>query len=159
MNKRSKQTAIFIALASMISLALITPAFAEWDDQYADIQHKHAGKQDFMKELNLSPEQKSQITKQQDMNKEKVSELRDKMRAKRLELKQELEKPTVDTNKINAIIADIKTLMGEQLDFRVNNILAMKQILTPEQFKKLQDMKEGKHKKGKTKEKEESKNK
>ena len=79
------------------------------------------------------------------------------MRAKRLELKQELEKPAVDTNKINTLIADIKTLMGEQLDFRVNNILAMKQILTPEQFKKLQDMKEGKYKEGKKKEKREQK--
>ena len=159
MNMKSRLTAVFIALASMVSLAVITPAFAEGNDQYAETQHKHAGKQDFMKKLNLSPEQESQITKQQDMNKEKGNELRDKMRAKRLELKQELEKPTVDTNKINAIIVDIKTLMGEQLDFRVNNILAMKQILTPEQFKKLQDMKEGKPKKGKTKEKEEYKNK
>ena len=159
MNMKSKPTAVFIALASIISLALITPAFAEWDDQYAEMQHKHAGKQDFMKQLNLSPEQKDQITKQQDMNKEKESALRDKMRAKRLELKQELEKPEVDTNKVNSIIVDVKTLMGEQLDLKVNNILAMKHILTQEQFKKLQDMKEEKHKKGKTKEKKESKNK
>jgi Spy/CpxP family protein refolding chaperone len=74
------------------------------------------------------------------------------MHTRRLELKQELEKSEVDTNKINAIITDIKTLTGEQLDLGVNNILAMKQVLMPRQFKKLQDMKEEKHKKGKTKE-------
>ena len=88
MNTKSKSTAVFIALASVISLALITPAFAGWDGQ-------HEGKQDFLKQLNLSPEQKSQIAKERGMNKEKGNELRDKMRAKRLELKQELEKPTV----------------------------------------------------------------
>ena len=157
MNMKSKSTAVFIALASMVSLALITPAFAELNGQDTETQHKHAEKQDFMQKLNLSPEQKSQITKQQDMNKEKENELRDKMHAKRLELKQELEKSEVDTNKINAIVTDIKTLMGGQLDLRVNSILAMKQILTPEQFKKLQDMKEGKYKEGKKKEKREQK--
>ena len=157
MNMKSKSTAVFIALASIVSLALITPAFAEWNSQNTEMQHKHAGNQDFMKKLNLSPEQKSQITKQQDMNKEKENELRDKMHAKRLELKQELEKSEVDTNKVNAIIVDIKTLTGEQLDLRVNSILAMKQILTPEQFKKLQDMKEEKYKEGKKKEKREQK--
>jgi len=157
MDMRSKPTAVFIALASMISLALIMPAFAEWDSKGIETQHKRAGKQDFMKKLNLSPEQKELITKQQDINKEKGKELRDKMQTKRLELKQELEKSEVDTNKVSAIIAEIKTLTGEQLDLRVNSILAMKQILTPEQFKKLQDTKEGKREKGKTKEKHKNK--
>jgi len=159
MNIKLTPMGIFMALVSIVSFTLIAPAFAEWDGQYAETQHKHAGKQDFMKKLNLSPEQKSQITKQQDMDKEKGKELRDKMQAKRLELKKELERSEVDTNKVNAIITDIKTLTGEQLDLRVNSIMAMKQILTPEQFKKLQDMKEEKHKKGKTKEKEKCKNK
>lgn len=61
------------------------------------------------------------------------------MRAQRIELKKELEKPDTDMNKINAVINEIKNLTGQQLELRVNSILATKQILTPEQFKKLQE--------------------
>ena len=41
------------------------------------------------------------------------------------------------------IIGDIKDLSGEKLFNRVDKIIAMKNILTPEQFEKLQNKMEG----------------
>jgi len=140
MNKKSKHLSAYLAAMAVLSLVLTTSALAAGDNPNQAGQHRGERK-DISKTLNLTPEQKEQIQQQRSMNKQKWAELRDKMREKRLELKGELEKPDTDRNKINAIIAEIKTLTGEQLELRVNNILATKQILTPEQFKKLQERK------------------
>ena len=90
-------------------------------------------------ELGLTPEQKTQLDAQKEAFKAKNQAVRDKLKAKKEELRSELEKPTVDRAKINATIEDIKSLTGEKLNNRVDKILAMKSILTPEQFAKLQD--------------------
>lgn len=131
---------IFVAVvaAVLISLGLSAPVGAEGNNQNAPISEKRA-KKDFLETLNLSVEQKELIKKDRAKSKQNWAELREKLGAKRSELKQELEKPSVDMNKINAIITETKTLTGKMLELRVNNILTMKQILTPEQFKKLQE--------------------
>ena len=90
-------------------------------------------------ELGLTPEQKTQLDAQKEAFKAKNQAVRDKLKAKKEELRNELEHPTVDRSKINATIEDIKSLTGEKLNNRVDKILAMKSILTPEQFTKLQD--------------------
>ena len=140
MNKKSKHLSAYLAAMAILSLALTTSVLAAVDNPNQAAQHKWERK-DISKTLNLTPEQKEQIQQQRSINKQKWAELRDKMRAKRLELKSELGKPDTDMNKINAIINEIKNLTGQQLELRVNSILATKQILTPEQFKKLQERK------------------
>jgi len=127
---------------SAVVLALLvvtTPAFAAGDNPNQAMQRRW--RKDIIKSLDLTAEQKEQIEKQHSINAQSWGKLRDELRTKRRELKQELEKPDIDRNRINAIVAGVKVLMGEQLELRVNNILAIKQILTPEQFKKLQESK------------------
>ncbi len=143
MNINLKRKIVVAAMIALGSLVLTVPLFAESNDSSMEMHHKRKGDKDIMKMLNLSPAQKEQVQNQRSANKQKWSELKEKTRSKRLELKQELEKPEIDKNKINAITADIKTLMGEQIDLRIDDILAMKRILTPEQFKKLQERKSG----------------
>ena len=140
MDTKLKQVFGFTAVVVAISLALTAPALAVGDYPYAAARYRH-GRKDITKTLALTPGQKEQIEKQRSMNMQNWNKLREEFGAKRLELKQELEKTKVDMNRIHAIIAEMKTLQGEQLELRVNNILAMKQILTPEQFRKLQEKK------------------
>jgi len=140
MDKKFKKALVFTFAIVVLSLILTLPGYAAWGNPNQG--PRHGGRGDIMKTLNLAPEQKAQIEKQRSASRQAWSELRDKLRTKRLELKQELEKPNIDRNRINTIIAEIKNLTGEQLELRVNNILAMKQVLTPEQFKKIQERKE-----------------
>ncbi|MDD5730808.1 MAG: periplasmic heavy metal sensor [Candidatus Omnitrophica bacterium] len=144
-NMRFKYGAGLAALVAVIFLAAAASAYANEDNPHKGMRRNYK-MDDVMKTLNLSPEQKEKIQKQREDNKQAWSQLNEKLRAKRLELKQELEKPAVDKNRIDAVIGELKTLTGEQLELRVNTILSMKQILTPEQFQKLQEKKSAEHK-------------
>jgi Spy/CpxP family protein refolding chaperone len=126
-------TIVSSAVACLLALTVST--FAAAPNSADTREHRW----DITKTLNLSPAQKEQLKQQRATDARAWKELWEKLAAKRLELKAELEKPAVDQAKISAIIADTKTLMGEQLQLRVERILAMKKILTPEQFKKLQE--------------------
>ncbi|PIQ89754.1 MAG: hypothetical protein COV72_01520 [Candidatus Omnitrophica bacterium CG11_big_fil_rev_8_21_14_0_20_42_13] len=89
-------------------------------------------------ELGLTPEQEAKLKADREEFKAKNIELTEKLRAKRDELKNELEKAELDTAKVYTIISDIERLTGEKLRNRVNKIISMKSTLTPEQFEKLQ---------------------
>jgi Spy/CpxP family protein refolding chaperone len=145
-NMKSKHLFVSLAAVAALSLALTSCVLAE--NVRENKEQQMWGKKNMGQSLNLTPKQKQQIQQQRSSDKQKIVELKDKMRAKRLELKSELEKPATDMNRINAIINEIKELTGQQLELRVNSILATKQILTPEQFKQLQDRKFNNNKKG-----------
>jgi len=147
-------------IARIISLAVIA-VFLVSGNLYAESQcgapegGRGNGKGDkFQKlaeELNLTPEQKEKLKAQRAEFKEKNKALREKMQAKNKELKNELKNPTVDRAAVNATIEDIKSLTGEKLNSRVDKILSMKDVLTPEQFTKLQEKMQEKYKKMKGK--------
>ena len=107
--------------------------------------------QKLAEELNLTPEQKEKLKAQRIEFKEKNKALRENMRAKNEELRNELKNPTADRASINATIEDIKRLTGEKLNSRVDKILAMKDVLTPEQYAKLQEKMQEKRRKRKNK--------
>ena len=142
MKKIMKNTFIWFSALSIFLLLSTVNSYAQEQNQQGQMRERFNRSEDFTKTLNLTPEQQAQIKQQRGANKEKVMQLRQQLRAKRSELKEELDKPSVDMNKINSIVAETKTLMAEQLDLRVKGILAMKQVLTPEQFKKLHERRE-----------------
>jgi Spy/CpxP family protein refolding chaperone len=109
---------------------------------------------DVFKELKLSPEQQQKIADQRNQEKEQAKELKEKMAATRNRLKQELDQPVPDKAKVYALIAEMKELMGKSLEQKVEQIFSLKEILTPEQLKLLNQKKEGfKLKKGDRREK------
>jgi len=139
MIKIFKQIFVYLLAIPILSLTLLSYAQATDKNAQTPKQHRWEKRGDFIEMLNLTPEQKEQIQKQHSLNRQKWSGLRDSIRAKRLELKQELEKPTIDKGRVDNIVAEIKILMGEQFQQRVDDIISMKQILTPDQFKKLEE--------------------
>ena len=67
-------------------------------------------------------------------------EARNKIRLKELQLRHELEKTEANREAINKITKELKELQGVMLDQRVDSVLKMKQLLTPEQFERLQSL-------------------
>ncbi len=107
------------------------------------------GKLDWLaKELGLKPEQQEQMKQFRAAQEAKNKPLLEQLRAVRKELKLELEKPGVDRDKAYAIAGTINGLQGELLKNRINGILKMKEILTPEQYQKLQEIRERKKPRG-----------
>ena len=87
--------------------------------------------------LGLSEEQKEQLKEQRFNEKYNRMETRNKIRLKELELRHELEKEAVNQETINKIVSELKELQGIAIEQRVDSVLKMRQILTPEQFEKL----------------------
>jgi len=108
------------------------------DKKYPKRDSKECRFEKLSEELGLTPEQQAQLEEQREAFKNKRKVLMEKMRAKNKALKEELEKPKVNRAKVDKGISDIQALTGEKLRSRVDKIIAMKGILTLEQFEKLQ---------------------
>jgi len=149
MKKRMKKQVVMAVVA-----ALVLWAVGAWagegmrcgkDDP---ARFEHAQKMDkIIDELGLSSVQKDEIKKQRADFAAKSKELREKIRSTRSELKNELDKPTADKARLDGLTGDLKTLVGQQIQNRVDSVIAMKQVLTPEQFGKMKNLVE-KRKKG-----------
>jgi Spy/CpxP family protein refolding chaperone len=85
-------------------------------------------------QLNLSPEQKQKLEESKQQHRETARALFEKMKASHEELNQELAKTTLDMKKIKAIQEKIKVIQSEMSDARLESILQIRKILTPEQF-------------------------
>ncbi|MCG8431856.1 MAG: periplasmic heavy metal sensor [Candidatus Omnitrophica bacterium] len=90
-----------------------------------------------IEDLDLSAEQQARIRRQRRRQRALKKELREKGRALRKELRAELEKETTDHAKVNSLSGRIKELMSRGTDARIEGILETKEILSVDQFKKL----------------------
>ncbi|MEI8349292.1 MAG: periplasmic heavy metal sensor [Candidatus Omnitrophota bacterium] len=96
-------------------------------------------KERFFDELNITAQQKEQLKEIMQENRNKAITHREKLRTSRQALKEELEKVNSDTARINTLVAEVKNIEGQLIDERVNHILKIKAVLTPEQFVKFKE--------------------
>ncbi len=115
-------------------------------------EEREARREKFHQQLGLTAEQEAQLTSGRKAHRAKMDELREALQAKRKDLADELAKPDLNTAQVNALKEEIKGLHNQQVDERVNSILAVRNILTPEQFAKFQQFgerfRERRHNKG-----------
>ena len=90
-------------------------------------------------ELNLNPGQQDQIAKQKSSQKDESQKIKAQLKEKREELRSELDKESSDKVRIDAIISDMKELIAQRIQQRVESILTLKKVLSPEQFKALNE--------------------
>ena len=90
------------------------------------------------KELGLSKEQSEKLRAHRKAQRETGMALMQEMKAKREALRAELDKPTLDTSKVKALNEELKALHNKMADHRLTAVLELREILTPEQFKKFQ---------------------
>lgn len=135
----------FIVAVSAIGALLATAGQAQaWPFGRGGRNRGGAGEQAFDKflELNLTPEQTELIRKQREENRRMMRELHQAIRSKHRELRDELDRETTDKKKVETIIADLKNLEAMRIDQRVKAITQVKEALTPEQFRKLQSLRD-----------------
>jgi len=89
-----------------------------------------------VQELGLTAEQQQLMKEQRAAHKAKAKETMEALKAKKQQLRQAIEKYRTDEGAVNALLDDIKRLMGAQLELRVEDALAMKKILTEEQYER-----------------------
>ncbi len=92
------------------------------------------------KQLNLSPEQQKKLEEHRAAHRDEAKKFFGEVKQKREEMRTELEKETIDEAKVKAINEELKALGARLADHRLAGILEVRRILTPEQFKKFQEL-------------------
>ncbi|NLE64305.1 MAG: periplasmic heavy metal sensor [Elusimicrobia bacterium] len=138
-----------IVLCGILSIFLMTPAvwarpFGERRGSAEDREEQ--GRRHFAQmseKLNLSAEQQAQLDENRRQHKTEFDELMASIEDKREELRVALESPWLDQQRVTAIHEDLKKLMNKKEDLRLAAILSIRDILTPEQFVRFQEMAPG----------------
>lgn len=136
-----KKTPQTIYWTGLLAAMLIAPTFAEDSASgvkpAADNENRYEAAAN---RLNLSTDQKEKIKAMRQNQKQQMTELRQALKEKRQKLKNELNNPGATRASIAPLANDIKTILAQMVDHRIDGILAAKEILTPDQFSRLQQV-------------------
>ena len=92
--------------------------------------------QEIYNQLNLTEEQKKLLEDNKSKSRGKMKTSFEKKRSLREAMRQELMKTELDMSKIDDLQSRLKTNHAEMTDHRLNSILEVRKILSPEQFAK-----------------------
>jgi len=84
--------------------------------------------------LNLSEDQQKQLKESHEKQKEAMKSIAEQLMASKEAFDAEIVKATPDMNKINSIQSQIKAFLSQMADSRLNKLLEIKKIMSPEQF-------------------------
>ncbi|MGA1876295.1 MAG: Spy/CpxP family protein refolding chaperone [bacterium] len=93
-------------------------------------------------QLHLSPEQAEQLQILQRKHREKAKQYHGIIKAKKEELKRELQKQELNMEKVHQLHSELKGMIEEREDDRLHEILRVREILTPEQLVRFLELKE-----------------
>lgn len=132
------RVASILTAATILCAGSFLPVYAQEGapDKKEWKERMEAKKQELFKELNLTDAQKQQLDENRKKSQESSKALRQSIREKMELIRKELEKDTLDMARINQIQAEIKDAHAKIIDNRLQGILQVRGILTPEQFKK-----------------------
>lgn len=134
-TKRCKIIALLIVMALVLSSPAIS--FAASYDKVAD--------------LNLTDTQKKALEENKKARREAMKTLFNDMKEKRAAMREELQRDELNIGKITQINNELKILSAQMLDHRLEGILEVRKILTPEQFRKFMAKTEGRQERFKEK--------
>lgn len=101
--------------------------------------HRGKGPKKFFKDLNLTPEQQEKLDAHRKAQRAKNKETREQLKTKMQALHEEISKPNMDRAQLNGLVAEVNTLKGHLFSQHIEGVLEMKEVLTPEQFAKMQE--------------------
>ena len=133
-----------ILMFSMLVLACLLTASPFAAAQPADTgapsdEKGFMGKEKMEKELGLSVEQREKMKALREEFSGKQRDLGDQVKAKRDALRAELDGEDPDRVKVTALVGDVSDLQKQMMINRMDNVFKVREILTPEQFKKLRE--------------------
>ena len=91
-------------------------------------------------QLGLSPDQQKKLKEHRQAHRQEMRTLRESLRTKRESLRAELEKPDLNEGIVKSLSEELKTLQNRLADLRLDGILEVRKILSPEQFKKFGEL-------------------
>ena len=94
------------------------------------------------KKLSLTPEQDKQLKDHRVRHRTQMETLYKEIKVKREQLGEELQKADFDMRKVQQVHDELKSLKARMEDNRLEGILEVRKILTPEQFSKFMKLKE-----------------
>jgi periplasmic protein CpxP/Spy len=97
-------------------------------------------------ELGLTPEQKDKLKALREDARAKQAGLADDLRNAKSALQKELDSPSPDRKRADNLVASVNKLQSQILAARVDQVFAMRAILTPEQYQKLVQIREERRK-------------
>jgi len=120
-------------------LSAPTPLFAATDKSKTDEQTAATAVEN---ELGLTQEQKDKLKNLRDDLRAKQNTYSDDLRVAKTSLQQELESANPDRKKADNLVVSINKIQTQMLALRVDQVFAMRTILTPEQYQKLLQQRE-----------------
>ena len=154
MKTRTKSAMITLCFTAFIMIASSAAAFSMFGGiGFQEDKGKKRGKHEekhfekMTKDLDLTSEQQEKMKSNRKKHREYMKEIRQEIKNKRSALKNELEKENTDKAALDLIVSELKSLNAKLIDERVHSILKMKEILTPQQFKKLSKTMKKRHEK------------
>ena len=138
-------------MIALMVLLLATPVVYAREDYSADDlsaeaaswkQKRKEKMQKVFEQLNLTEEQKAQLKENKKRNREERKAGFEKMKSYKEALRQELLKPDLDKKRIKQIQGQLKAAQAKMADDRLDSILEVRTILTPEQFTKFMTLME-----------------
>jgi Spy/CpxP family protein refolding chaperone len=114
-------------------------ADAAWEEK------KEARLKEVRKKLGLTAEQDKRLGEHKKAHWAESRRLREEKRGKREALRAALEDPAMDPAKVRALNEELKALEAKASDHRLEGILKVREILTPEQFKKFHELRSKDH--------------
>jgi Spy/CpxP family protein refolding chaperone len=127
-----------VAIFLLCSKGYAEESWGEW--QHKGKRHQEMDFSKIGKDLNLSPEQENKLKENREAHRGQMKSLYTQIKAKREEIRTELEKEQFDENKIRQIHTELKGLRSQAEDMRLNAILEVRKILTAEQFAKFSEL-------------------
>lgn len=94
------------------------------------------------KNLELTEEQLTKIKSLRDTVKDTVQPFMEEMKKFNQEIREELKKEKMDKARIEELKKSIKDIQSKMLDQRIDHIISLKEILSPEQLQKLEELRE-----------------
>jgi Spy/CpxP family protein refolding chaperone len=141
-NKLTKMVAVLAVLGLMAAAPAAYAESAGTGDTSggkAGWRHEHGEGKEFFKGLNLTLEQKAKLDAQREAKRKSNQALRDQLKTKMQALHEAIAKPGATQASVSGLVNEISALKGQMFAQRIDGIFAMKGVLTPEQFAKMQE--------------------
>lgn len=142
---------LMLALLSLNTLVSAQPTEGLSPEGEGNIEERHERfMEKITEELGLSDEQQAQLKVMRKQSWEAHKTLKGQIRATHDAIKDELDCPESDRAVLDILADELTLLRRQMIDQRIDKVLDMKQVLTPEQYSVLSE-KINKHKKQRSK--------
>lgn len=128
-----------LAVTGIATVLFCATVFAEPPQGEETKNHRKALKEELAKELGLTEEQQAQLSETRKANQAVVKGLLESLKTARTALREELGKYDSDAAKVQSLATEVKNIEAKMIDQRIASVSKIKEILTAEQFGKMQE--------------------